>query len=324
MNDPTPPPVSYRDAGVDRDAAARHTANIAALVHGGTGGFAGVLPLPAGMAEPMLVACTDGVGTKVLLARDMGMLDGLGQDLVAMSVNDLVCCGARPLGFLDYLAVGVLDPDEAAVLVAGIAEACAASGCVLLGGETAEMPGLYQPGHFDLAGFAVGVVDRAAMWGPDRVRLGDLIVAIPSSGVHSNGFSLVRALISQGALEPTPDLLAPTRLYAADAAALTAAGVDVHAAAHITGGGLPENLPRVLPLGLRPVLDAGAWEPGPVFERVLGTGRVDPQTAWSTFNMGVGFCVVIPQDALEAVLGAVPDAALIGYVEAGEPGVRFA
>lgn len=317
-------PLTYRDAGVDLDAAARHTAAIAGMVHGGTVAFAGALPLPtAGMSEPMLVACTDGVGTKVLLARELGVLEGLGQDLVAMSVNDLVCCGARPLAFLDYLAVGVLDTDEAQTLVAGIAAACAASGCVLLGGETAEMPGLYQPGHFDLAGFATGVVDKPAMWGPHRVHAGDLVIGIPSSGLHSNGFSLVRALINDGAVAPDARLLTPTRLYAAELVALHEGGVDVHAAAHITGGGLPENLPRIFPDGLRPVLDAASWSPGPVFDAVLGSGRVDAQTAWSTFNMGIGMCLVVGHSAVEAVMAQVPDAQLIGFVEAGEPGVRF-
>ncbi len=318
-----PRPISYRDAGVDLDAAAAHTRGIAALVHGGVDGFAGALPLPAGMTEPMLVSCTDGVGTKVLLARELGRIDGLGQDLVAMSVNDLVCCGARPLGFLDYLAVGTLDPDEARTIVASVAAACEASGCVLVGGETAEMPGLYQPGHFDLAGFATGVVERAEMWGPHRVVAGDLVVGIPSSGLHSNGFSLVRALIERGALHPDPVLLTPTRLYAGDVARLQAARVDVRAAAHITGGGLPENLPRVFPEGLRPVLDPRAWQPQAVFAAITNTGMVDAATAWSTFNMGLGMCVVVAPQALDAALAAVPDARLVGYVEPGEPGVRF-
>ena len=192
--------LSYRDAGVDLDAARRHTDAIAGLVAGGQTGFAAAHALPPGMREPMLVSCTDGVGTKLLLAQDMGRLEGLGQDLVAMCVNDLACTGARPLVFLDYLAVGRLDPVEGAALVRSIAEACTAVGCALAGGETAEMPGLYAPGHFDLAGFACGVVERSEMLGPHRVREGDAIVGIPSSGLHSNGYSLVRALIAAGAL----------------------------------------------------------------------------------------------------------------------------
>ncbi len=208
--------ISYRDAGVDLDAARRHTDTISAMVAGGQTGFAAAHAIPPGMREPMLVSCTDGVGTKLLLAQELRRIGGLGQDLVAMCVNDLACTGARPLVFLDYLAVGRLDPDEAAVLVRSIADACAAVGCALAGGETAEMPGLYAPGHFDLAGFACGVVERAEMLGPHRVREGDAIVGIPSSGFHSNGYSLVRALVADGSLVLDPELLlAPTRLYVA-------------------------------------------------------------------------------------------------------------
>ena len=234
--------ISYDDAGVNLDAARALTEGIRDLVHGGTTGFAGTLPMPP-MRDGVLVACTDGVGTKVLLARQMGDVSGLGQDLVAMSVNDLVCTGARPLFFLDYLAVGKLDPDEAKVIVGSVREACLSSGCVLLGGETAEMPGLYAEGHFDMAGFAVGAVERAEMLGPEKVQVGDVIVGIESSGIHSNGYSLVRKLVDGGAVAPDPLLLAPTRLYPADIKALQASGVELHAAAHITGGGLPENLP---------------------------------------------------------------------------------
>jgi phosphoribosylformylglycinamidine cyclo-ligase len=277
------------------------------------------------MREPMLVTCTDGVGTKLLLARELGRLAGLGQDLVAMCVNDLACTGAQPLAFLDYLAVGRLDPPEAALLVRAIADACTAVGCALAGGETAEMPGLYAPGHFDLAGFAAGVVERDEMWGPHRVREGDAILGIPSSGLHSNGFSLVRALIQAGALEPDPGLLlAPTRLYVAELAALREAGLDVRSAAHITGGGIPENLPRALPEGLRAALEAAAWEPGEAIAAVLRTGRVDPDEAWATFNMGLGMCVVVAPESEQAALSFLPDARRVGTVEAGGPGVRVA
>ncbi|MGB0731838.1 MAG: phosphoribosylformylglycinamidine cyclo-ligase, partial [Miltoncostaeaceae bacterium] len=186
--------ISYDDAGVNLDAARALTQGIRDLVHGGTTGFAGTLPMPP-MRDPVLVACTDGVGTKVLLARQMGDISGLGQDLVAMSVNDLVCSGATPLFFLDYLAVGRLDPGEATQIVQAVRGACLDSGCVLLGGETAEMPGLYADGHFDMAGFAVGAVERAEMLGPERVVDGDVIVGIESSGIHSNGYSLVRKLV---------------------------------------------------------------------------------------------------------------------------------
>jgi phosphoribosylformylglycinamidine cyclo-ligase len=308
-------PLSYRDAGVDLEAARRHTEALSALVAGQTG-FAAVHPLPDGMREPMLVTCTDGVGTKLLLARELGRLEGLGQDLVAMCVNDLACTGARPLVFLDYLAVGRLDPDEAGVLVGAIAAACEAVGCRLAGGETAEMPGLYAPGHFDLAGFAAGVVERADMLGPDRVREGDAIVGLPSSGLHANGFSLVRALVEDGALEPDPDLLlAPTRLYVRDLQGMAAAA-EVRAAAHITGGGLPENLPRALPAGLGARLDAGSWELGPAIAAVLAGGRVAQDEAWRTFNMGLGLCAIAPDG--EAAAAGVADARVVGRVVAGE------
>jgi phosphoribosylformylglycinamidine cyclo-ligase len=308
-------PLSYRDAGVDLEAARRHTEALSGLVAGQTG-FAAAHPLPPGMREPVLVTCTDGVGTKLLLARELGRLDGLGQDLVAMCVNDLACTGARPLVFLDYLAVGRLDPDEAGALVASIAAACQAAGCRLAGGETAEMPGLYAPGHFDLAGFAAGVVERDEMLGPERVSEGDAIVGLPSSGFHSNGYSLVRALVEGGALEPDPDLLlAPTRLYVDDLRAIAEAG-GLRAAAHITGGGLPGNLPRALPEGLGARLDAGSWELGPAAAAVLRTGRVDEDEAWRTFNMGLGMCAIVADGP--AAAAPVEGARVVGRVVAGE------
>ena len=237
-------PLSYRDAGVDLDAARRHTEALSALVAGETG-FAAAHPLPAGMREPMLVTCTDGVGTKLLLARELGRLEGLGQDLVAMCVNDLACTGAQPLVFLDYLAVGRLEPGEAGALVASIAAACEAVGCRLAGGETAEMPGLYAPGHFDLAGFAAGVVERSEMLGPDRVAEGDAIVGLPSSGLHSNGFSLVRALVAAGALAPDPDLLLePTRLYVRELRALAEGGGPAGGGPHHRRRAAREPAPR--------------------------------------------------------------------------------
>lgn len=315
--------ISYRDAGVDLDTARTHTANIAALVRGGVTGFAGGITLPA-MREPVLLACTDGVGTKLLLAREAGILDGLGQDLVAMCVNDLICSGARPIGFLDYLAVGKLDPAEARVLVGSVAAACDAVDCALLGGETAELPGLYQPGHFDLAGFAVGIVERADMLGPERVHDGDLVIGIPSSGVHSNGFSLVRALMANGALDcPAEVLLTPTRLYVREVLDLIAAGIDLHAVAHVTGGGLPENLPRALPDGLGAILEVGSWPLNASIQAILDSGRVGTEDAWDTFNMGIGLCLVAPADASAAITDRIPDACVIGRVGPGS-GIRRA
>ena len=313
--------ISYRDAGVDLDAARTHTANIAGLVHGGVTGFAGGIALPP-MREPVILACTDGVGTKLLLAREAGLLDGLGQDLVAMCVNDLICSGARPVGFLDYLAVGRLDPDEARVLVTSIADACRVVDCALLGGETAELPGLYRPGHFDLAGFAMGIVERDRMLGPERVRDGDMIVGIPSSGVHANGFSLVRALLADGALDCSAEvLLTPTRLYVREVLDLIDAGVDLHAVAHITGGGLPENLPRALPDGLGAVITPGSWPLPAAIAAIVASGRVADEDAWDTFNMGIGLCIVAPESARPAIADRIPDACVIGRVGPGA-GVR--
>jgi phosphoribosylformylglycinamidine cyclo-ligase len=315
--------ISYRDAGVNLDAARRHTENIGRFVSGGAKGFASAFPLPPGMRDPLIVTCTDGVGTKLLLALEMGNLDGLGQDLVAMSVNDLACCGAQPLLFLDYLAVGKLDPDVAGTLVEGIARACAACGCALVGGETAELPGLYAPRHFDLAGFAVGVVERDELLGPHLVRPGDVIVGIASSGIHSNGYSLVRALVQQGHIAATPHLLEPTRLYPADLARLKEARVTVHAAAHITGGGLPENLPRALPDGHRAALDPRLWGLPPALDEVMSCGRVTPEEGWQTFNMGLGMCLVMPEASVEPALSLLDGASVVGWVEAGEGGLRI-
>jgi len=204
-----------------------------------------------------------------------------------------------------------------------VREACLDSGCVLLGGETAEMPGLYAEGHFDMAGFAVGAVERADMLGPDKVQAGDVIVGIESSGIHSNGYSLVRTLVDSGAVAPDPSLLAPTRLYPADIKALQASGVELHAAAHITGGGLPENLPRVFPDGLRPVLKKGSWPQAPAIAHVLAGGAVDEASAWDTFNMGLGMCLVMPAAAADRALAIVEGCHIVGRVEAGPAGLAW-
>lgn len=315
--------ISYRDAGVNLDAARRHTANIGRFVVGGAKGFASAFPLPEGMRDPLIVTCTDGVGTKLLLALEMGNIEGLGQDLVAMSVNDLACAGAQPLVFLDYLAVGKLDPDVAGALVEGIARACASCGCALVGGETAELPGLYAPRHFDLAGFAVGVVERDELLGPHLVRPGDVIVGLASSGIHSNGYSLVRALVQEGHLAAAPHLLEPTRLYPADMTRLKNAHVAVHAAAHITGGGLPENLPRAMPDGHRAALDPRSWTLPPALDAVMSCGRVSVEEAWQTFNMGLGMCLVMPEESVEPALALIDGARVVGWVEPGEGGLRI-
>ena len=313
--------LSYRDSGVDRDAARRMTRGISGLITGEIAGFAAALPMPE-MRNPRLLVCTDGVGTKLLLAQGLGRVAGLGQDLVAMCVNDLVTSGGHPLAFLDYLAVGELDPADATTLVTSIADACDLAGCALAGGETAEMPGLYAPGHFDLAGFALGVVEADEALGPGRVAEGDLVVGIASSGLHSNGFSLVRALVDAGALPADPDLLlTPTALYPAMMATVIDAGLPISSAAHITGGGLPENLPRALPEGLRAHLDATAWPPGAAVEALRSCGRVSERELWETFNMGVGFCLIAPPEAAEAATRMIDEAWVIGEIAVGERGV---
>ncbi len=333
---------AYRKAGVDLDAAARAVELVRELARGatrpevieGVGGFAGLYRLDE---RRYLAAATDGVGTKCEVARRAGRLDTVGIDLVAMCVNDLVCTGAEPLFFLDYLAVGKVDPERVRDLVAGVAEGCRRAGAALLGGETAEHPGVMEPDAFDLAGFCVGVVEEDHMLGPHRVAEGDPIVGLPASGLHSNGYSLVRRLLLDSgryALEETPpgldrplvdELLEPTAIYAPAVLSLSQAGL-VSAAAHVTGGGLVENVPRMLPEGLGAELDPSSW-PGPaIFDLLRETGRLAEEDLRSTFNLGIGLALAVPPDrADEAVARARAEgteAARIGRVVAG-PGVRF-
>ncbi|MDQ2088448.1 phosphoribosylformylglycinamidine cyclo-ligase [Marimonas arenosa] len=302
--------ITYAEAGVDIDAgnalverikpAAKRTARPGVMA--GLGGFGALFDLKAaGYVDPVLVAATDGVGTKLRIAIDTGEVDGVGQDLVAMCVNDLVCQGAEPLFFLDYFATGKLETETAARIIEGIAEGCVLSGCALIGGETAEMPGMYPDGDFDLAGFAVGAMERGTDL-PEGVAEGDVLLGLGSNGVHSNGYSLVRKLVEISGLGWDADcpwgegslgaaLLAPTRLYVTQALAAVRAG-GVHALAHITGGGLTENLPRVLPEGLGAEIDLGAWELPGVFGWLRQTGGLDEAEMLKTFNCGVGMVVV--------------------------------
>lgn len=313
-------PVGYADAGVDLDAAERSIPLIArrvAATHGpevlgGIGGFGGLFRFdPSGWRDPVLVSSADGVGTKVELARRLGRLDTIGIDLVGMVVDDLVAVGARPLFMNDYLAVGRLDPDRVAAIVGGVADGCAQAGCALVGGETAEHPGLLEPDAFDLAGFGVGVVERDAVLGPDRVREGDVLVALPSSGLHANGYSLVRRLVdgldltqSHGLGRPLADeLLEPTRIHTPDVLALVdALGPALHAACHVTGGGLPGNLPRVLPDGLVGDVDHATWDLPPVFRWLAARGPVADDELRRTFNCGVGMVAVVAADAAPSAL----------------------
>ncbi len=319
--------LSYRDAGVDIEAGDRLVDRIKPLaqktripeVLGGVGGFAGLCRVPAGLKEPVLVSGTDGVGTKLRVAFLAGKHDTVGIDLVAMCVNDVLTVGARPLFFLDYFATGKLEVDTAAAVIAGIARGCELAECALLGGETAEMPGSYPEGEYDLAGFAVGVVERDAILDGTAPRDGDVVLALPSSGLHSNGFSLARkVLLDRAGLAldavlpelgaPLAEvLLTPTRIYTRAVTAAIAAG-GVRALCHVTGGGLPGNLPRVLPDGLGAVIDERAIPRPPVFEVIARLGGVAEDEMRRTFNLGVGLVIVAEPSSADAITRALKGA----------------
>jgi phosphoribosylformylglycinamidine cyclo-ligase len=324
------PSLTYKDAGVDVAAGDAFVDRIKPLVKraqrpevlGGLGGFGGLFRLDtARYRDPVLVAGTDGVGTKLRLALDLNRHGGVGVDLVAMCVNDLIVCGAEPLFFLDYLATGHLDPERGAAVVEGIAAGCEAAGCALLGGETAEMPGMYAGDDYDLAGFAVGVVERDGLIDGSRAAPGDVLIGLPSSGVHSNGFSLVRRILEHSGAGLDTDLdgrslgealLAPTRIYVAAVRALTAA-VDVRALAHITGGGLPGNLPRSLPTGVGARLQRGSWPRPAIFPWLQAHGNVADDEMLATFNEGLGMVAAIPEAEADAALAALAAAGETGY-----------
>ena len=325
MTDPSDPGLTYRDAGVDIDAGEslveRIKADVATTrrpgVLGGLGGFGGLFELPVDRyRRPVLVSGTDGVGTKLKLAIATGRHQGIGIDLVAMCVNDVLVQGAEPLFFLDYYATGRLDVDVAATVVSSIAEGCRQAGCALLGGETAEMPGMYAEGHYDLAGFCVGVVEKDELIDGSRVQAGDVLIGLASSGPHSNGYSLVRKIleVSGASLEqplegkPLGDhLLAPTRIYVKPVLRLLSQ-IKVKALAHITGGGLPENLPRVFPQGLAARIDTRSWSWPPVFQWLQQQGRVATTEMYRTFNCGVGMVIAVAADDAEQALAILRDA----------------
>lgn len=311
--------LTYADAGVDIDAgnalveqikpAAKRTARPGVMA--GLGGFGALFDLKAaGFADPVLVAATDGVGTKLRIAIDTGVVDTIGIDLVAMCVNDLVCQGAEPLFFLDYFATGRLETDHAVRIIQGIAKGCEQSGCALIGGETAEMPGMYQAGDFDLAGFAVGAMERGSAL-PADVAEGDVLLGLASDGVHSNGYSLVRKLVEVSGLNWADDcpfatgtlgaaLLAPTRLYVKPALSAINLG-GVNALAHITGGGLTENIPRVLPDGMGVQIDLDSWDLPPVFQWLAATGGMQSSELLKTFNCGIGMVLAVSADRADAL-----------------------
>ena len=315
---------------MDLDAADRHTDSIAEAVTntwkdevvGGFGGFAAGVRMPEGLRDPILMMSTDGVGTKLEVARRTGRWDGVGFDLVAMCVDDLAVSGARPLGFVDYLAVGSLQARRDQAIVASVAAACLQAGCPLLGGETAEHPGVMNVDAVDLAGAVMGVVESNDMLGRDRVQLGDVVIGLKSPNLRSNGFSLVRSVLGERLLDHAEDLLEPSVIYSP--AVLTAAATGgVHSGAHVTGGGLAANLARSLPEGMGADIDITSWERPPVFETISRSG-VSEDEMRRTFNLGIGFCLVVDPAAAVAVLSAATlhEPSPIGVVT-DEPGVRL-
>jgi phosphoribosylformylglycinamidine cyclo-ligase len=334
-------PLTYKDAGVDIDAGNELVERIKPLVKrtrrpevlAGIGGFGGLFALPPGRyEEPVLVSGTDGVGTKLMLAQHLGVHDTIGIDLVAMCVNDVLVQGAEPLFFLDYFACGKLDNDVASVVIAGIAEGCLQAGAALIGGETAEMPDMYAPGEYDLAGFTVGAVERAEMIDGSTISDGDIVIGIASSGPHSNGYSLIRKVLDRAGdaqIDNAPAaerLLAPTRIYVKPVLALMEK-VPVKGLAHITGGGITENIPRALPEGLDVEIDISTWQQGAVFDFLQEQGNIETAEMRRTFNCGVGMVVVVTQDAaaeaLEILNNSGENAWQIGRIVSGNRKVQY-
>lgn len=328
--------MDYREAGVDVEAGRAFVERIRSLVQsthrpevlGGLGGFSGCFQLPMGYQEPVLISGTDGVGTKLKLAQELNRHDTVGIDLVAMCVNDVLTSGAEPLFFLDYLATGKLNSEQLTQVVAGVVEGCRLAGCALLGGETAEMPGFYQPGEYDIAGFCVGIVEKSQLLNGSQVKLGDVAIGLASRGVHSNGFSLVRKIVSESpamqdeegrgemssslSWDSRPELLGgrslgevlltPTQIYVKPILEARRIGIDIHGMAHITGGGLPENLPRCLGSGQSVQIELNSWVISPIFQWLAQAGQVRVNEMFNTFNMGIGFVVLVPPEQAEQSL----------------------
>ena len=325
--------AAYRAAGVDLDAHAalvRRLGPLAATTvrpwsQGGVGLFAGAFALPAGIRDAVLVASTDSVGSKVLLASACGRFREVGQDVVVHCANDVATTGARPLAFLDYLAVQRLDPDAAWDCLEGVAAACRKAGCALVGGETAQLAEVYREGAWDLAGTLIGVVERDRLIRPCG-QPGDAVVGLPSSGLHTNGFSLVRRILERTGTDPRAHadrLLTVSALYSGDVERVCASGATVRGMAHITGGGLPGNLDRALGEGVDAVLDEGSWDRPPVFDWLAGLGGIGAQEMRRVFNLGIGFCLIVPPSEAAAVCSLSPGARCIGRLVAGEGRVRF-
>lgn len=338
--------MDYKQAGVDIQAGRAFVQNIKSAVQqtyrpevlGGLGGFGGAFEIPTGYQKPVLVSGTDGVGTKLKIAQALKQHRTVGIDLVAMCVNDILTSGAEPLFFLDYLATGILDADELQAVVEGIAQGCQQSGCALLGGETAEMPGFYQPHEYDLAGFAVGIVEKDHMLNGSQVQVGDIAIGIASHGVHSNGFSLVRKVIEQHQLQLSDRpkqlagktlgevLLEPTAIYVKPILSLLKTDIPVHGMAHITGGGLPENLPRCLSKHQSIHLNPGSWPKLPIYEWIASQGPVSEADMYDTFNMGIGMVILTPANHAESICkslnASTRGAYIIGEVSQGDGTVK--
>ncbi len=347
MKPPPPPPLTYRDTGVDIHRGEEVVRRIAPLaqgtsrreVLGGIGAFAGLVSIPPGFREPVLVSSTDGVGSKLKVAFLADRHHTVGIDLVAMSVNDVLVHGAEPLYFLDYVALARVDPVRVESIVRGVADGCRQAGCALIGGETAELPDLYRDGEYDLAGFAVGIVERARIVDGGHVRPGDVVLGLASSGLHSNGYSLarrivfgvmgldVRAMLPDVGRSVADELLEPTRIYVGAVRELLCK-VDVHAMAHITGGGLPGNVPRVLPEGCRALIRRQAWSVPPIFGTLAEAGGVNEEEMFRTFNMGIGYVVILPSSAAteaRTVLAAAGETVYeLGEIVSGARGVELA
>ena len=339
-------PLTYREAGVDIDAgddAVRRIVPLAratnrAEVIGGVGGFASLVGLPSKYREPVMVSSTDGVGSKLKIACLASRHETVGIDLVAMGVNDILVPGAEPLYFLDYISVGRLDPGQIEAIVGGIADGCRQAGCALVGGEMAEHPDSLPPGEYDLAGFAVGIAERGRLIDGARIRPGDAVLGLASSGLHSNGFSLVRRIVFDvmklRVTDPLPgtgrlvadELLTPTRIYVRSIQTLLET-VDVRGMAHVTGGGVTGNIPRVLPAGCRARLVRSSWSPPAIFETLREAGRVEDAEMFRTFNMGIGYVVIVAaadaEQAARTLRGAGEKVTRIGEIVAGERGVEL-
>lgn len=322
--------MDYQDAGVDVAAGRAFVSRIQQLVSsthrpgvlGGLGGFGGLFQLPTGYQEPVLVSGTDGVGTKLKVAHALNRHTTVGIDLVAMCVNDVLTCGAEPLFFLDYLATGQLQPEQLADVVAGIAAGCRDAGCALIGGETAEMPGFYNAGEYDLAGFCVGIVEKSAILDGSHIETGDTVIGLASRGIHSNGYSLVRKIMAEAPRRDRPTagydwhecpdqlggqsladaLLTPTQLYVKPVLTAQHSGITLHSMAHITGGGLPENLPRCLSDRHAIALTPDSWPILPIFNWLAAAGAVSPAAMFNTFNMGIGFVIIVPSEQAERAI----------------------